>query len=179
MKEGLADDARAAEAAIRPLPLTPIPDDPPPHEGAMIDIPYVIGAPDLLTIEVLYALPGRPISGERLVRPDGTISLGFYGDVHVRGLTLKQAKVKIIHHLRQFLGDELLLGNAPPEEIAQVHAPAKVSRLSQPAASTRVFVDLAPTTARSIMLKGECVGRESFHGPGRRLCWTRSTMRRI
>jgi protein involved in polysaccharide export with SLBB domain len=86
----------------------PIPDDPPPHEGAMIDIPYVIGAPDLIAVEVLEALPGRPISGEHLVRQDGTITLGFYGDVHVRGLTAKQAKVKIIQHLRRYLNDEAL-----------------------------------------------------------------------
>ena len=54
----------------------------------MIDVPLVVEPPDVLLIEVLEALPGRPITGERLVRPDGTISLGFYGDVHVRGLTL-------------------------------------------------------------------------------------------
>jgi polysaccharide export outer membrane protein len=45
--------------------------------------PYVIEPPDILLVEVLEALPGRPIFGERLVRPDGTISLGFYGDVYV------------------------------------------------------------------------------------------------
>jgi protein involved in polysaccharide export with SLBB domain len=94
---------------LKPHPEPPIPDDPPPHEGAMIDAPeYVIEPPDLVLVEVLEALPGRPISGERLVRPDGTISLGFYGDVHVRGLTITQAKVKIIKHLRRFLSDEVL-----------------------------------------------------------------------
>src|SRR3954454_2162590 len=81
---------------IKPLPLVPIPDDPPPHEGAMFELPYIIEPPDLLLVEVLEALPGRPISGERLVRPDGTISLGFYGDLHVRGLTVPQAKEKIV-----------------------------------------------------------------------------------
>jgi protein involved in polysaccharide export with SLBB domain len=94
---------------LRPHPEPAIPDDPPPHEGAMVDAPeYVIEPPDLVLVEVLEALPGRPISGERLVRPDGTISLGFYGEVHVRGLTIRQAKVKIIKHLRRFLSDELL-----------------------------------------------------------------------
>ena len=38
--------------------------------------------------------PARPISGERLVRPDGTISLGFYGDLYVSGLTLSEIKTK-------------------------------------------------------------------------------------
>jgi protein involved in polysaccharide export with SLBB domain len=88
--------------------LPAIPDDPPPHEGAMIGYPDLIEPPDLLLVEVLEAFPGRPISGERLVRRDGTINLGFYGDVHVAGLTLKQAKVKIIQHLRRFLTDEVL-----------------------------------------------------------------------
>lgn len=93
---------------IKPLPLVPIPDDPPPHEGAMIDIPYTIQPPDILLVEVLEANPGRPISGERLVRPDGTITLGFYGDLHVRGLTPAQAKEKLILHLRSFLPDDSL-----------------------------------------------------------------------
>jgi protein involved in polysaccharide export with SLBB domain len=99
---------KAAIATIKPLPETPIPDDPPPHEGALIDLPYVVEPPDLLVIEVLEALPGRPISGEHLVRPDGRISLGFYGEVDVRGLTLEQVKVKVVEHLRQFLPDEVL-----------------------------------------------------------------------
>ncbi len=92
---------------LKPHPLPAIP-DPAPHEGAMIDYPEVIEPPDLILVEVLEALPGRPISGERLVRSDGTISLGFYGDVHVAGLTPQQAKVKIIKHLRRFLNDEAL-----------------------------------------------------------------------
>ena len=54
-------------------------------------------------MEVLEALPGRPISGERLVRPDGKISIGFYGDVYVKGLTLEQVKVAIIKQLRKYL----------------------------------------------------------------------------
>ncbi len=48
---------------------------------------YVVEPPDIIIVEVLEALPGRPITGERLVRPDGKISLGFYGDVYVAGLT--------------------------------------------------------------------------------------------
>ena len=73
---------------LKPHPWPSVPDDPPPHEGAMIDLPLVVEPPDLVIIEVLEALPGRPISGERLVRPDGNINLGFYGEIHVRGLTL-------------------------------------------------------------------------------------------
>ncbi len=97
-----------AVQAIKPMPLTAIPDSPPPHEGAMIDQEMTIEPPDIIIVEVLEALAGRPIAGERLVRPDGTISLGFYGDIHVRGLTPTQAKVKIVHHLRRYLNDDIL-----------------------------------------------------------------------
>ena len=88
---GLADDPhkpippQKEEAEIKPLPPIAIPDDPPPHEGAMFDLPHTIEPPDHIVVEVLEGLPGLPITGERLVRPDGTISLGFYGDIHVRG----------------------------------------------------------------------------------------------
>jgi protein involved in polysaccharide export with SLBB domain len=94
--------------SIKPLPLDPIPDDPPPHEGAMIGLTHVIEPPDLIMVEVLEALPGRPITGERLVRPDGKITLGFYGEVEVAGLTPAQAKEKIVLLLREFLTDDSL-----------------------------------------------------------------------
>jgi protein involved in polysaccharide export with SLBB domain len=94
-----------AEYDLKP-PVTPtIPDKPPPHEGAMISLPLVVEPPDLVLVEVLEALPGRPISGERLVRPDGKISLGFYGEVDVKGLRIDQIKVAIIAHLRKYLSD--------------------------------------------------------------------------
>jgi RNA polymerase sigma factor (sigma-70 family) len=69
---------------------------------------YVVEPPDLLIVEVLEALPGRPISGERLVRPDGKISLGFYGDVYVAGLTVPEIKEKVIRHLQKYIGDDKL-----------------------------------------------------------------------
>jgi hypothetical protein len=39
--------------------------------------PLVVERPDRIVVEVLDALPGRPISGPRLVRPDGRISLAW------------------------------------------------------------------------------------------------------
>jgi polysaccharide export outer membrane protein len=49
-----------------------------PREFQKVSLPdYVLEPPDLVIVEVLDALPGRPISGERLVRPDGKISLGL------------------------------------------------------------------------------------------------------
>ncbi len=93
---------------LKPHPLPAIPDDPAPHEGAMIRLPYIIEPPDLVLVEVLEALPGRPISGERLVRPDGTIDLGFYGELHVSGLRHQQIEIAVIKHLRKYLGDDML-----------------------------------------------------------------------
>src|SRR5262245_49208721 len=80
-----------------------------PRELSKTSMPeYVVEPPDLLLVEVLEALPGRPITGERLVRPDGTITLGFYGDVYVSGLTTREIKEKIVIHLRKYLKDEVL-----------------------------------------------------------------------
>jgi polysaccharide biosynthesis/export protein len=80
-----------------------------PGELRKMSLPeYVVEPPDLLQVEVLETLPGRPITGERLVRPDGTITLGFYGDVYVAGLTTSEIKEKIVIHLRKFLNDEVL-----------------------------------------------------------------------
>ncbi len=119
-------DKMIAEYDLKPKPLPAIPDDPPPHEGAMISLPNVVEPPDLVIVEVLDALPGRPISGERMVRPDGKISLGFYGEVDARGLTLEQLKVAIIKHLRRYLSDESLgLQGWPAERGIQESAPRK------------------------------------------------------
>lgn len=132
---------------IQPLPPSPIPDDPPPHEGAMIDIPSIIEPPDLLIVDVLEALPGRPITGQRLVRPDGTITLGFYGDVHVRGLTVAQAKTKIILHLRQFLSEEQLglIGLDSNENTILIPPPK----------SDRVSVDIAAYNSQYYYVQGD------------------------
>ncbi len=142
---------------IQPRPLPPIPDDPPPHEGAMIEIPYPVEPPDLITIEVLEALPGRPISGEKLVRPDGMISLGFYGEVYVRGLTLPQIKEKIILHLRKFLPDEVLGLVEQDENGEWVDL--------EPKDSNRVFVDVTAYNSKNYFIQGDVAA------PGK-LPWT-------
>lgn len=151
----------AKDDGIRPLPLPPIPDDPPPHEGAMINMPVLVKPPDLLVVEVLEAFPGRPITGERLVRPDGTITLGFYGDVQVRGLTLGQVKTRIILHLRKYLTDEVLGLTG----FASDGNPIVI----QPAESDRVFVDFAAYNSDVYFVQGwvnkcgrlPCTGRDT------------------
>ena len=45
------------------------------------------------------ALPKAPVEGNSLVRPDGTIGLGVYGNVYVAGLTLDEARDAIANQL--------------------------------------------------------------------------------
>lgn len=106
VERGSECSARAQD--VKPLPLVAIPDNPPPHEGALFELPYVVNPPDLLSIEVLEALPGRPITGEFLVQPNGKINLGYYGELHVSGLTVEQVKTKVVLHLKSFLAEAVL-----------------------------------------------------------------------
>lgn len=74
-----------------------------PTELNMVTLPpYAIGSPDVLLISV-YTMPAtkggpatvigpQPIDGQHLVRPDGTVNLGIWGDVSVAGLTTEQAR---------------------------------------------------------------------------------------
>lgn len=107
-------DALSAALAERPAPAAPPPApatapvqvtvSPPgtlPRELSHVTLPpYVIEAPDQLRIEVVVKdpktgatdrLPQQPISGPFLVRPDGTVGLGLWGNVFVAGMTLDQA----------------------------------------------------------------------------------------
>ncbi len=81
-----------------------------PSELSMITLPpYAIGSPDILLIEV-YTLPTQPlgpaavlspqpITGQHLVRPDGTVNLGVYGSINVAGMTTDQAKEAVRRHV--------------------------------------------------------------------------------
>ncbi len=116
---------------------------------------HVIDPPDLVLVEVLEALPGRPISGERLVRPDGTISLGFYGDVEVAGLTVKQAKEKIVLHLRKYISDEVLglceIDASTGEHIKD--SSGKECSIA-PEDTDRVFVDVTAYNSKNYYIYG-------------------------
>lgn len=45
----------------------------------------------------------QPVDGPHLVRPDGTVGLGIYGQVYITGLNLDEAKAAIEAHLSQFM----------------------------------------------------------------------------
>ncbi|MDB5350394.1 MAG: polymerase sigma factor, sigma-70 family [Planctomycetota bacterium] len=95
--------------------------------------PGTVQIGDTILVEVLEALPGRPVTGERVVRPDGTIGLGFYGDLKVQGLTRREIKTKVVEHMAKFLTDEILGLWNESDDGKRVKV--------DPADSDRVFVD--------------------------------------
>ncbi|WP_165071488.1 polysaccharide biosynthesis/export family protein [Paludisphaera rhizosphaerae] len=120
-----------------------------PSEFKKVSMPeYIIEPPDLILVEVLDALEGRPISGERLVRPDGKISLGFYGEVYVAGLTTSEVKEKIVLHLRKYLTDDLL---GLWEEDPKTQQPKPV----EPRDTDRVFVDVTAYNSKNYYVLGD------------------------
>jgi hypothetical protein len=50
-------DKMIASYDLKPHPAPAIPDDPPPHEGAMISLPNVVDPTDLVIVEVLVPHP--------------------------------------------------------------------------------------------------------------------------
>lgn len=120
-----------------------------PREFTKVTMPdYVVEPPDLLIVEVLEALPGRPLSGERLVRPDGKISLGFYGEVFVAGLTTDEIKEKIVLHLRKYLPDEVL-------GLTQIDPQSGEVKEVEPRDSDRIFVDVTAYNSKFYYVQGD------------------------
>jgi protein involved in polysaccharide export with SLBB domain len=57
----------------------------------------------VVTVSLAQSRGVRQITGQHIVRPDGTVSLGNYGSVYVAGLSLAQAKQAIETHLAKYL----------------------------------------------------------------------------
>src|SRR5262249_5251123 len=57
----------------------------------------------VVTVSLAQSRGVQQISGQHLVRPDGTVSLGGYGSVYVAGLSLAQVKQAIEAHLSKYL----------------------------------------------------------------------------
>lgn len=120
-----------------------------PTEFKKVSMPeYVVEPPDLILVEVLEALPGRPVSGERLVKPDGKISLGFYGEVFVAGLTTEEIKEKIVLHLRKYLPDEVL-------GLTEIDPKDGSFKEIDPRESNRVFVDVTAYNSKFYYVQGD------------------------
>ena len=99
--------------------IVPPPDGTVPRElGLMTLPPYMVEPPDVLAIDVVLppkeaekqpyvtSLPPQPISGQFLVRPDGSIGLGIYGTIMVSGLTLDQARERVREFVAKVKGEK-------------------------------------------------------------------------
>jgi polysaccharide export outer membrane protein len=83
--------------------LDPIADPSVPREMTKQPLPpYQIEPPDILIVGSSKSLPqDQLISGQHLVRPDGTIGLGIYGYVFVAGRTLEEAQQLVYEQLKK------------------------------------------------------------------------------
>jgi polysaccharide export outer membrane protein len=52
-----------------------------------------------LSVELQDLESSQPVDGEHLVRPDGRVSLGIYGEVYVAGMTLNEVREAVMKHL--------------------------------------------------------------------------------
>jgi polysaccharide export outer membrane protein len=95
----------AAPVEAAPHGLHPTPDV--PREGAKQALPpYIVEPPDVLLVQASSAVLGpksrlQPVDGSHLVRPDGTLDLGIYGQVFVAGMTLDQIRTAVAAQLLQ------------------------------------------------------------------------------
>ncbi|WP_254053911.1 sigma-70 family RNA polymerase sigma factor [Singulisphaera sp. GP187] len=121
-----------------------------PGEQTRVTLPaHVVEPPDMIHIEVHEALSGQPITGERLVRPDGTVSLGFYGDLFVAGLTTMEIKTKVIRHLQKYLSDEQLGLIVPdPDRAGKFKVVPAID-------SVRVYVEVTSYNSKMYYVMGE------------------------
>jgi polysaccharide export outer membrane protein len=98
--------APTVPAPVLGLPVASGPGGPAPRELCKVSLPpYVIEPPDVLLIQSTQSLKDQMLQGAHLVRPDGSVSLGIYGSVHVGGMTIEQAKVAIARQMVQRVKD--------------------------------------------------------------------------
>ncbi len=80
------------------------------RELQMVSLPpYVIEPPDELEVSVRPPYPDLTLTTAQ-VQLDGTLDLGFVGDVYVAGLTLQQAELKIAQHINALAGKQMPRG---------------------------------------------------------------------
>jgi polysaccharide biosynthesis/export protein len=73
-----------------------------PKELEMASLPpYVVEPPDEIEINIRPSVLDLPTTQSLIVQPDGTIDLGFAGDVYISNLTLDQIELKIAQHLEK------------------------------------------------------------------------------
>jgi polysaccharide export outer membrane protein len=116
---------------------------------------YVVEPPDLIFVSLEGGLPGRPLLGERLVRPNGTISLGWYGDVAAAGFTVVEIKERVIAQLQKFIRDEQL-GLVEFDASGEPVVDATTGRPKQiaPNDSKKVRVEITQCNSKSFYVHG-------------------------
>ena len=62
-----------------------------------------VWGPSSINVTLEHFRGAQQIRGQHLVRPDGTISLGTYGSVHVEGMTVGEIKIVIEKYLSKYL----------------------------------------------------------------------------
>lgn len=99
---GFAGCSSLDKHSNRKIPQPGVVDPTQPRELTMVSYPqYVVEPPDELEISVRPAALELPTS-TLVVRTDGVLDLGFYGDVYVAGLTLEETELKIAQHLDRY-----------------------------------------------------------------------------
>lgn len=77
------------------------------QEATQAVLKYLKDVKGIKTPQVAISLPNvagkQQIAGEHLVRPDGTVTLGVYGNVHVAGMTLDEIKRAVEQQLRIYI----------------------------------------------------------------------------
>jgi polysaccharide export outer membrane protein len=88
-----------------------------PRELEMVSLPpRVIEPPDVLEIQLKPSDLDLKAT-DYTVQPEGTIDLGFYGDLYVAGLTLDQIEAKLAQHLARMYALKRP-GIRPPTEVS-------------------------------------------------------------
>ena len=163
-------DASRPRRQARSRPQQSLKPAPRPPRSPRADRLMWSGPPTCSSSKSSRRCPGRPISGERLVRSDGTISLSFYGDIQVAGLTIPQIKEKVVEHLRKFITDETLgLVETDPETGEERVDPITRKVKMIPLRDTdRVFVDVTAYNGAQCLRRRRGVQSRSvsLHGRG-------------
>ncbi len=72
------------------------------RQSIELNLRQVLKAPQVM-VTLVSDQARQHVSGEHLVRPDGTVSLGVYGSVYVSGMTLSTAKRALEKHLGTYI----------------------------------------------------------------------------
>ncbi|HEX5105953.1 MAG TPA: polysaccharide biosynthesis/export family protein [Pirellulaceae bacterium] len=89
--------------------------------------PYLLRTGDVISVNVLRALPDSPIAGAYVIQPGGAVNFGVpYGAVKVSGLSIEQAEAGIrsflVNHLKEpFSVSASLVEIASKQQIAGQH----------------------------------------------------------